>query len=191
MMRIITGKARGTHLVTLAGDATRPTAERTKEAVFSILRASIPDSEVLDLFAGSGQLGLEAISQGAKHAVLCDASREAIRVIRTNAEKTHLSEQCEIVCSDAAAFLSRCVGNRKFDLVFLDPPYALHLIPQMLTILSQKQLLQKDARIMCETANAEDVFGGSAELNERYEVLRASRYGAAQVTILTPKGEFV
>lgn len=191
MMRIITGKARGTHLATLAGDATRPTAERTKEAVFSVLRASIPESEVLDLFAGSGQLGLEALSQGAKRAVLCDASRDAIRVIRANAEKTHLSEQCEIICADAVTLLSRYAGKRKFDLVFLDPPYASRLIPQILTLLFEKQLLEADARIMCETANAEDVFGEFETLKERYEVLRASRYGAAYVTVLAVKGELV
>ena len=189
MMRIITGKARGTHLATLEGVHTRPTAERTKEAVFSMLRGSIPDAEVLDLFAGSGQLALEALSQGAKRAVLCDSARDAIRIIRANAEKTHLLPQCEIVCADAASVLSRYAGTRKFDLVFLDPPYATRMIPQILETLDQKGMLSADARVMCETANAEDVFGELTHLTERYEILRTSRYGAAYVTILTPKGE--
>lgn len=187
MMRIITGKARGTRLATLEGEATRPTAERTKEAVFSMLRFEIPDAEVLDLFAGSGQLGLEALSQGAARAVFCDASRDAVRIIRSNAEKTRLSEQCEIVCADALSLLSRYEGKRKFDLVFLDPPYASGLIPQVLSVLSDRGLLANHAHVMCETAKAEDVFCENAKLAERFEMLRASRYGAAQITILTPK----
>ncbi len=187
MMRIITGKARGTRLATLEGEATRPTAERTKEAVFSMLRFEIPDAEVLDLFAGSGQLGLEALSQGAARAVLCDSSRDAVRIIRSNAEKTRLSEQCEIVCADALSLLSRYEGKRKFDLVFLDPPYASGLIPQVLSVLSDRGLLANHAHVMCETAKAEDVFCENATLAERFEILRASRYGAAQITILTPK----
>ena len=168
---------------------TRPTAERTKEAVFSMLRARIPDAEVLDLFAGSGQLALEALSQGASRAVLCDASRAAERVIRSNAEKTHLSEQCEILCADAMSVLSRYAGMRKFDLVFLDPPYAAGLIPQVLATLLDRELLSPDACVMCETAKAEDVFAERTELAGRFEILRASRYGAAHITILTPKGE--
>ena len=109
--------------------------------------------------------------------------------IRANAEKTHLLPQCEIVCADAASVLSRYAGMRKFDLVFLDPPYATRMIPQILETLDQKGMLSADARVMCETANAEDVFGELTHLTERYEILRTSRYGAAYVTILTPKGE--
>ena len=94
-MRIITGKARGTKLNTLAGEATRPTAERTKEAVFSMLQNEITGARVLDLFAGSGQLGLEALSRGAEYAVFNDSSREAASVIRANVEKTHFTDMCE------------------------------------------------------------------------------------------------
>ena len=97
MMRIITGKARGTKLQTLAGEATRPTAERTKEAIFSMINFDIAGARVLDLFAGSGQLGLEALSRGAKSAVLNDSSREAAAIIRANAEKTRLVDSCEIL----------------------------------------------------------------------------------------------
>ena len=190
-MRIIAGQARGRVLAAPKGMDTRPTQGKVRESLFNILRPWLHQARVLDLFAGSGQLGLEALSQGAKRAVLCDASRDAIRVIRANAEKTHLSEQCEIICADAVTLLSRYAGKRKFDLVFLDPPYASRLIPQILTLFFEKQLLEADARIMCETANAEDVFGEFETLKERYEVLRASRYGAAYVTVLAVKGELV
>ncbi len=185
MMRIITGRARGTHLVTLAGDATRPTAERTKEAIFSMIAFEIPEARVLDLFAGSGQLGLEAVSRGARECVLCDSSRDAVRVIRTNAEKTRLLPACEILCADAISALGRLTG--RFDLVFLDPPYAAHLLPRVLHLLADKKLLSPTARIICESADAEDVFAQDGDLAAAFRVLRVARYGAACVTILQPE----
>ena len=130
-MRIITGSARGANLFTLAGEATRPTAQRTKEAIFSMIQFDIEGRKVLDLFAGSGQLSLEALSRGAAEAVLCDSSREAVNIIRRNAEKTRLADKCKINVTDANAFIGR-LGSEKFDIVFLDPPYALKLIPGVL-----------------------------------------------------------
>ena len=129
MMRIITGKARGVKLLSLDGEQTRPTAERAKEAVFSMLQFEIEDRSVLDLFAGSGQLGLEAISRGAAKAVLVDRSRDAVEIIKKNCLKTKLAPFCEVLCSDYAEFLRSCRGKRKFDMVFLDPPYAMKLVP--------------------------------------------------------------
>jgi len=189
MMRIITGKARGTHLATLAGENTRPTAERVKEAVFSSLQSVVTDAEVLDLFAGSGQLALEALSRGASHAVACDREKAAVQVIRTNAEKTHLADACEIFCMEHTALLRMLRGRRRFDLVFLDPPYAKGLLPATLTALLDNDLLNEGARVVCESADEKDVFGADEALAARYETLRATRYGAAFVTILTPKGE--
>ena len=100
MMRIITGKARGVRLATLEGEATRPTSERAKEAVFSVLQFDISGRRVLDLFAGSGQLGLEALSRGASSATFCDASREAVAVIQKNTIKTRLAPMCDVICAD-------------------------------------------------------------------------------------------
>ena len=187
MMRIITGRARGTKLATLAGDNTRPTAERVKEAIFSMIRAEIPDAEVLDLFAGSGQMGLEALSQGAVHAVFCDASREAMAVVRANAEKTHLYDESEFFLGDARTLLRRFKGQKRFDVVFLDPPYALGAIPSCLELLLSCGLLKNGARIVCESAAEADVFGKNDTLCAHFEVLRTTRYGAACVTVLTPK----
>lgn len=189
MMRIITGKARGTHLTTLAGENTRPTAERVKEAVFSSLQGAVIDAEVLDLFAGSGQLALEALSRGALRAVACDSEKAAIKVIQANAEKTHLADVCEIFCMEHAALLRAMRGRRRFDLVFLDPPYAKGLLPATLATLLEYDLLNADARVVCESADEKDVFGGDEALAARYETVRAARYGAAFVTVLTPKGE--
>ena len=188
-MRIITGSARGTRLATLTGDATRPTAERVKEAVFSMLQ-SVQGARVLDLYAGSGQLALEALSRGAASAVLCDASRAAVSVIRSNAEKTHLQEKCDVRCMDAGLLLSRLATERQaFDLVFLDPPYAMGAIPSVLSLLSERELLARDARIVCESATAEDVLPVDGEVPEGFVVLRTARYGAAFVTVLLWKGE--
>lgn len=186
-MRIITGSARGTRLATLAGDNTRPTAERVKEAVFSMLQ-SVRDAQVLDLFAGSGQLALEALSRGAAGAVLCDSSRAAVGVIRANAEKTHLSELCDVRCTDAVQLLKRLAEEKQsFDLVFLDPPYALGVLPRILELLSVGGLLKDGARIVCESADEGDVFGNSTALAEAFDVLRVARYGAAAVTVLSKK----
>ncbi len=187
-MRIITGKARGTKLQTLAGEATRPTAERTKEAVFSIINFDIAGARVLDLFAGSGQLGLEALSRGADYAVFNDSSREAAAIIRANAEKTHFTDMCEILSTDWKPVLRRFSGREKFDIVFLDPPYAGGFLPKVLAELVEKDLLADGAVIVCESADEGDVFGGDEKLKNQFAIRRVARYGAACVTILE-KGE--
>ncbi|MBQ2998905.1 MAG: RsmD family RNA methyltransferase, partial [Clostridia bacterium] len=121
-MRIITGSARGTKLLTLDGLNTRPTAERAKEAIFSKLQFDLEGRSVLDLFAGSGQMGLEALSRGASHAVFCDKARESVEIITKNAEKTRLKEKCTILCTDHADCVRRmAMMNKQFDIVFLDP----------------------------------------------------------------------
>ena len=185
MMRIITGRARGVRLDTLAGENTRPTSERAKEAVFSMLQFEIQGKEVLDLFAGSGQMGLEAVSRGAKTALLCDHSREAVAVIRSNAIKTKLAPFCEIVCSDYTAVLRNCRRKKSFDLVFLDPPYASDYLPRALRGLLEGQLLSPGAILVCESGDPNAVFGKDSALAESYRVLRSARYGIAYVTYLS------
>lgn len=189
MMRIITGKARGVKLAAPKGDHTRPTAERTKEAVYSMLQFEIEGTEVLDLFAGSGQMGLEALSRGAKHAVLCDRSREAVDVIRSNALKTRLAPECDVFCMDYEALLTTLRRKKQFDLVFLDPPYALGAVPGALQRLVSYGLLQEGAKLVCETASPEDVFGADDALKSNFEILRTSHYGVAYVTVLQYKSD--
>lgn len=184
-MRIITGKARGIKLVTLEGEATRPTSERAKEAVFSMLQFEIEGREVLDLFGGSGQLGLEAVSRGAARATICDRSKPAVDIIRKNAEKTRLGDSCRIICSDWEEALRRFEGRDKFDIVFLDPPYAEMLIPKVLPRL--ERLIKPTGVIVCESAEA-DVFGKSG-MEDYYEVVKSAKYGVAHVTVLRVKGD--
>jgi 16S rRNA (guanine(966)-N(2))-methyltransferase RsmD len=185
MMRIITGSARGTHLQTLQGDTTRPTSERAKEALFSMLQQKPVGARVLDLFAGSGQLGLEALSRGAALAVLADASAEAVAVIRRNAEKTHLEARARILRTDALAYLRTC-RDGPFDLVFLDPPYAAGLLPACLSALWMGGLLSPNAVVVAESGAAGDVAGSDESLASKYEILKQNRYGAAFVTLLRP-----
>lgn len=189
MMRIITGKARGVRLLAPEGENTRPTAERAKEAVFSMLQFEMEDRQVLDLFAGSGQLGLEALSRGAAHAVFVDSDRAAAEVIRKNTLKTRLAPDCEIFCLDYPEFLRSLRGKRQFDLIFLDPPYVQKRIPDALRQLKKYRAFSPNATVVCESAGAEDVFGGDRSLEALFEVRRETHYGVACVTVLTWRGE--
>lgn len=188
MMRIITGKARGVRLSAPPGEHTRPTAERTKEALFSMFQFEMEGARVLDLFAGSGQLGLEALSRGARSAVLCDNDKTAVGVIRQNALKTRLALQCDIRCMDSAVLLSELRrGKQTFDFVFLDPPYASGLVPKTLELLQKYRLLSPQARVVCETASEADVFAARAALSDAFELVKVSHYGVACVTVLKPR----
>ena len=149
-----------------------------------MLQFEIDGKEVLDLFSGSGQMGLEAVSRGAAHAVLCDRARDAVEVIRSNALKTRLAPSCEIVCLDWATLLRNLRRKKRFDLVFLDPPYAMGVIPEVLRTLCDYGLLADGAKIVCESADDADVFGTDAALESHFDVLRATRYGVAFVTVL-------
>lgn len=183
-MRIITGSAKGRVLATLPGEDTRPTAERTKEAIFSMLQFELEGRKILDLFSGSGQMGLEALSRGAASAVLVDRSRDAVAIIQKNAIATRLNDRCRILCVDGVEYLKRETGAG-FDIVFLDPPYATDLIKTSLEILLAKSLLKQGSLVVCESSK-EDVFEGDDALASRFDIVKKSRYGIAWVTILTP-----
>ena len=187
MMRIITGSAKGIHLKTLAGDSTRPTSERVKEAVFSMLQFDVEGRRVLDLFSGSGQMALEALSRGAASAVMIDGNRDAVRIMEENALKTRLFERCQIVRSDYMDYIRRHHGEA-FDLVFLDPPYASGFYRPALRALLQYQLLKPTTLIVCESGT-EELFGNDADLEKRFSVVRSSRYSKTYITVLTPSEE--
>ncbi len=184
MMRIITGKAKGIHLATLEGEATRPTSERVKEAVFSMLMGDIESREVLDLFAGSGQMGLEAVSRGAAHATLVDSSPAAIRIIEQNVAKTHLEDACTVIRADYLSFLKK-LKDRKFDLIFLDPPYAAGLYLSALVQMLESGVLKSSSLVICESAT-ENIFGDS-ELADKFDIVKHSRYSNTHITIISPK----
>jgi len=184
-MRIITGKAKGTRLITLEGEATRPTAERVKEALFSMLQFDIEGRRVLDLFAGSGQMALEALSRGAASAVLVDKSKEAHKIILKNIEKTRFSAECRALCMDFSEFARRNSGE-KFDIVFLDPPYKEGLYVPALSALLEADMLKAGSLVICES-ESEDIFGDRSVL-DFFSVVRVARYGRAIVTILEKQG---
>ena len=183
MMRIITGTARGAKLQAPAGEHTRTTAERTKEAVFSMLADRVAGRRVLDLFGGSGQLGLECISRGASSAVIVDNDKAAVQVIRENARHTKLADRTEIVQTAALGFL-KAYSGAPFGLIFLDPPYATTLVRECLAVIAARGLLSMGGTVVCETASPEAVFGGDAQLEALYSCRRRARYGAAHVAIL-------
>lgn len=181
-MRIITGKAKGVNLKTLEGDATRPTSERVKEAVFSMLQFDIEGRRVLDLFAGSGQMGLEALSRGADSAVLIDKSADAVKIIQENALKCKLYPSCQIHRSDYMDYIKRNRGE-KFDIIFLDPPYALKFYAPALRTLLECKMLKPSSLIVCESGE-EEIFDSDSELASKYQVFKQSRYSKTYITIL-------
>ena len=178
MMRIITGTARGVKLETLDGETTRPTSERAKEAVFSMLQFDIENRSVLDLFGGSGQLALEALSRGAEKAFISDSDQSACEVIKRNAKKTKLFDRTRVVCSDCRAVIRNLSGREKFGLIFLDPPYKSGLVPEMLERLEKYGLVAEGGLIVCES-DAEQPFSLPG-----YELKKHAKYGRAYVTVL-------
>ena len=149
-MRIISGKARGTKLKTLEGLDTRPTLDRIKESLFNIIQNEIYDAKVLDLFTGSGALGLEALSRGAREAVLCDNSHKAISIIKENIEKTHFEQQTKVLNIDYKKSLN-LLAKEKFDIIFLDPPYESGFDIEALKIIIQQDILSEQGIIILET----------------------------------------
>ncbi len=147
-MRVITGKARGVQLKMPEGMLTRPTTDRVKEALFSIIQFDVPGARVLDLFGGTGQLGIEALSRGAKSAVFVDEREDACRLIRENLKRTRLEGEGKVVRSDYADYLSRC--REKFEIIFLDPPYAEVFLENSLKIITEIDILQSGGIIIAE-----------------------------------------
>ena len=147
-MRVITGKARGVQLKTPDGLATRPTADRVKEALFSIIQFDIPGAKVLDLFGGTGQLGIEALSRGAKSATFVDAGEPACRLIKENLKRTRLEADGKVVRSDYMDFLNRC--REQYNIIFLDPPYAEVFLENALKKITEIDILASGGIIVAE-----------------------------------------
>ena len=154
-MRVITGKARGVVLKTPNGMHTRPTSDRVKEALFSIIQFEIPTAKVLDLFGGTGQLGIEALSRGAKSAVFIDEREDACKLIRENLKKTNLAEYAQVIRSDYMAYLRAC--KQKFDIIFLDPPYAEVFLENSLKMITEIDILETGGIIVAERPLGKDL----------------------------------
>ena len=180
-MRIISGKAKGTKLETLEGLDTRPTLDRVKEALFSIIQNQIWDATVLDLFSGSGALALESLSRGAKKAYLCDNSKKAIQIIKQNTTKTHFEKDTYIINKDYKRCLEE-LKNEKFDIVFLDPPYKTNYGIDAIKYITENHMLTNDGIIIFETDKKEEEYLHEIEMYTNIIGLR--KYGRVTLAIL-------
>lgn len=179
---MISGKARGTILKTPDGMATRPTADRVKEALFSIIQFELPGARVLDLFGGTGQLGIEALSRGAKSAVFVDAQESACKLIKENLKKTKLESQGQVVRSDYLRYLRIC--KDKFDIILLDPPYIEVFLENSLNLITEIDILQTNGIIVTERPLEKELpwsFPG-------FSRSRDYKYGKTLLTIYRKEG---
>ncbi len=165
-MRVIAGSLKGHRLNTLPEGGTIPTKGMVKEAMFSIINMRLPDSICLDLFAGSGALGIEAISRGARHCDFIDSAREAYDIVKQNLEKTKV-QNAEIYCRDSIEFLQKT--NTIYDIIFIDPPYNSELAQQSIDIIAKRELLSESGVIICELPLDKHVsVGGYAYREKKY-----------------------
>lgn len=180
-MRIISGTARGTKLYTLEGKTTRPTLDRVKESLFNIIQNEIQNSIFLDLFSGSGAVGLEAASRGAKKVILCDKSKDAIQIIKKNIEKTHLNQKTELYNLDYELLLKTKI-KEKIDIAYIDPPYDSDFAIKSIKIIIEKNLLKDDSFIIVETDNEEKILKDLEKIE--IEVMDTRKYGRATLIFL-------
>ncbi len=175
-MRVISGTARGRKLKEPEGHAIRPTTDMVKESVFNIIQFDIEGRRVLDLFAGTGQLGIEALSRGAASAVFVDASTDAVRLVRDNIKHLGFEDKATVLKSDAVAFLK---NGGKFDVIFLDPPYDTGLLEKVLRNLIEFDMLKENGIIICET----NVERQLPDARFPYKKGKEYRYGKIKVAL--------
>ncbi|MCI8654751.1 MAG: 16S rRNA (guanine(966)-N(2))-methyltransferase RsmD [Clostridia bacterium] len=182
-MRIISGKARGTKLNTLEGEQTRPTLDRVKESIFNIIQNELEETVFVDIFSGSGAIGLEALSRGAKKAILCDKSREAIAIIKSNVEKTHFQEKAQIINAD----FEKCLKEIKeeVDYIYIDPPYKTDYILKSLKILEESEIIKEETKIILETDDEERILKQIESL--KFDIIDKRKYGIAHIIFLKKK----
>lgn len=172
-MRIIAGTARSLPLKTIDGLDTRPTTDRIKETLFNMIQQDVPDCYFLDLFAGSGQIGLEAVSRGAAKAFFIENAKNAAACMQDNIRFTKFEDACTLLQTDVISGLRTLEGKYRFDLIFMDPPYKKELEKEVLTFLSHSSLVKPSAKIIVEAALETD-FSYAEELG--YTVLKEKCY---------------
>ncbi len=177
-MRVISGLKRGLKLSAPQNENTRPTLDRVKEAVFSMLMPVLFDSTVLDLFAGSGALGIEALSRGSKKAVFIDSSNDAIKCIKKNLEAAQMTDISEVYKCCASEYLNLC--DRSFDIIFMDPPYSDSLYNESLQLIASKDILAPDGCVITEW----DKSCGKLEFPDTFFVEKERKYGRVCITVL-------
>ena len=181
-MRIISGTARGRKLKEPQGMDTRPTTDKVKESLFNIIQFELEGRRVLDLFAGTGQLGLEALSRGAEHCTFVDQRRESAALVRENVKLCRFEDRTRVAQEEALSFLSLC--REKYDVVFLDPPYKTDLLKQSLDCITQFDILREHGIIVCESGTDWTV----PPLESPYEAGREYRYGQIKLTVCRRAG---
>lgn len=177
-MRIIAGKAKGRKLIPPATMETRPTLDRVKEAMFSIIQGYIPEAVVVDVFAGTGSLGLEAASRGAKEVYLVDKSSVTFPLLKQNVNTLKFDDFCyplNMDSYDALRMLAK--KNKKFDLIFIDPPYCKEMIPEALKLIEENKMLQEDGIIVTKIDSIEEIYEGYKDI----KIVRSKKYGNTTV----------
>ena len=177
-MRIIAGKARGHKLIPPATMETRPTLDRVKEAMFSSIQLYIPDGIVLDVFAGTGSLGLEAASRGAKEVYLFDKSDVTYPLLKQNVMNLKFEDFCFPIKTDAYDGMKSLANkNKKFDIIFIDPPYCREMIPEAINIIVEKNMLKEDGIIVTKIDTIEEIYEGYLNI----KLLKSKKYGNTTV----------
>lgn len=185
-MRVISGSAKSLSLKTIEGISTRPTTDRIKETLFNMIQPSIPDCIFLDLFSGSGAIGIEALSRGAKNAIFVENNQKAVKCIEENLKFTKLYERARILSMDAFMALKKLDGMFTFDLIFMDPPYQLNCEEGILRCLSNSSLLHENTSVIIEADLGKelpytDIYG--------FEIVREKKYKTSKHLFLKLKKE--
>ena len=175
-MRIIAGKAGGLRLKSLKNRDVRPTLDRVKESMFSIIAFYVPDTEVLDLFAGFGSLGIEALSRGAKNADFVEINKRHLQIIEDNLDKANLQESADLYQSDVYDYLKSC--QKKYDLIFMDPPYKKGMSKKTIDLIIKNNLLKAEGLIINEKSADEET-----EEFEDLSIIKNKKYGNSLLTI--------
>lgn len=177
-MRVISGLARGKKLLCADGISIRPTLDRVKESIFNMIAFDVPDSACLDLFCGSGALGIEALSRGAKRAVFVDLSDKSVDITKKNLELTHLGGNAKVCKNDALEYLKNT--NDKFDIIFLDPPYESSIYEDVILTILERKILTPDGIVVLEadTVTTPPFSTGS------FEIVRSKKYGRVKILIM-------
>lgn len=180
-MRVITGSARGRVLETLPGEDVRPTTDRVKEAMFSIVQFELEGRRILDLFAGSGQLGIEALSRGAAYATFVDSSRDSVACVKNNLLKTGLKANSSVVQADSLTYIR--TSRETFDIAFLDPPYGKGILQAALPLVAKR--MSDGGVIICEHPKGEEM----PQQAEDFDIFRTYKYGKTTLTVYRKKEE--
>ncbi len=183
-MRVIAGSARSLPLKTVKGSGTRPTTDRIKETLFNMIAPEIPGCRFLDLFSGSGGIGIEALSRGAESAAFVEQDRQAVQVIRQNLHFTHLAEHARVIAGEAVRTVRAMDGEKPFGVIFMDPPYDHELEKRVLEALADNSAADRETLIIVEASEGTD-FSYLDELGYRLE--KDKRYGSNRHVFLRKK----